>query len=55
MGLVVDLLLSENPALRTDFTAVPGVYVFSTHAHNDQPLRRVHSGPSPLRRPRPEV
>jgi hypothetical protein len=55
MGLVVDLLLSKNPALRTDSAAVPCLYVLSTHAHNDQPLRRVHSGPSPLRRPRPEV
>ena len=35
MGLAGDLLLSENPSLRTDSAAVPCVYVFFTHAHDD--------------------
>lgn len=35
MGLAVDRLLSENPSLRTESAAVPCVYVFFTHAHDD--------------------
>ncbi len=35
MGLAVDRLLSENPSLRPESAAVPCVYVFFTHAHDD--------------------
>jgi L-ascorbate metabolism protein UlaG (beta-lactamase superfamily) len=35
MGLVVVLLLSENPSLRTDPAAFPCFYLLCTHAHSD--------------------
>ena len=35
MGLAGDLLLSENPSLRTDSAAVPCVHMFFKHAHDD--------------------